>query len=751
MSNPGASYRRRWLSVAGLMMLAAMLPTAVLAQSAPGIGILGDSASDEYRADNNRGGAYAATTFNWMELLARYRGLDFGPWGTRSAPRRTGYAYNWAISGATSAEVISGGQAAGLAGQVAAGQVSTVVVMVGANDFALWNGTYAEVYDGSVSGTALTGKISGIVSNIRLATETVQAAGPVTIFVATLADRSTTPAFEAAFPDPVKRQRVTAAIVAVNNALRAMALQRGAVILDVFSLGETLLARIDEYGHLDVGGEAISLAEPGDEPHHLVLGDNEHGGTVASGLLANFIIQSLNTAGFGFAPFSDLEILNNAGIFPDTAVPSVILTSPANGAVVSGSVSLTATAADNVGVVGVQFKLDGSNLGSEDTSAPYSRTWTTTVQQSGSHTLTAVARDAAGNTATAVTVTVTVNNADTTPPTVSLTAPANGAKVVGALTVKASASDNVGVAGVTFLRNGVALGPEDTSAPYSIIVQTDYTQNGTSTLVARARDAAGNLRSSTARTVTIANPVPDTIAPTVTVTNPPAGSTVSDVLTVSATASDNVGVAGVRFKVDGADLGAEDTVAPFAVSWTTTTVSNGSHTLSATARDAAGNTTTAAAVSVVVNNGTAQFLSPGAYSVTRGAYQSGTIGSVATDDNGYLAVRSATSGLTGYATTDFEFVGVSSTASRLDFSVVVKSSASSTTVRLYVFQVSSQSWIQLSSSTVGTSESRKDVSITAGASGYRDTAGRVRLRVEGSKLFSSVTVSHELISLTARN
>jgi lysophospholipase L1-like esterase len=144
----------RWLIAAGLTALAAMQPTAVHAQGAPGFGILGDSASDEYRADDNRGGAYSATTLNWMELLVKHRGLNFGPWGTWSAPRRSGYAYNWARSGATSREIISGGQAAGLAAQVAAGKVSIVVVYAGANDFAIWNGTYAEVYNGSVSGSA---------------------------------------------------------------------------------------------------------------------------------------------------------------------------------------------------------------------------------------------------------------------------------------------------------------------------------------------------------------------------------------------------------------------------------------------------------------------------------------------------------------------------------------------------------------------------------------------------------------------
>jgi len=60
-------------------------------------------------------------------------------------------------------------------------------------------------------------------------------------------------------------------------------------------------------------------------------------------------------------------------------------------------VTVSANASDTVGVVGVQFKLDGANLGAEATSAPYSVTWNTTTMANGSHTLSAVARDAAGN------------------------------------------------------------------------------------------------------------------------------------------------------------------------------------------------------------------------------------------------------------------------------------------------------------------------------------------------------------------
>lgn len=101
----------------------------------------------------------------------------------------------------------------------------------------------------------------------------------------------------------------------------------------------------------------------------------------------------------------------------DTTPPTVSITAPTAGAAVSGtSMAVNANASDNVGVSGVQFKLDGSNLGSEDTSAPYSIAWNTTSTSNGSHTLSAVARDSAGNSTTSTGVSVTVNN--TAPPTI---------------------------------------------------------------------------------------------------------------------------------------------------------------------------------------------------------------------------------------------------------------------------------------------------------------------------------------------
>jgi hypothetical protein len=192
---------------------------------------------------------------------------------------------------------------------------------------------------------------------------------------------------------------------------------------------------------------------------------------------------------------------------PDTTPPTISITAPTSGATVSNSVIVTATASDNVGVASVQFQLDGGNVGSLETSAPYSYVWDTTKSTNGSHTLAGIAKDAAGNSTTSTPVTVTVNNTpvDTTPPTISLTAPANGATVSGTVSITATASDNVGVTGVQFEIDGANAGSLVTTAPYSYLWNTTTASNGSHVVTARAQDAAGNMATSTAVTVTVSN------------------------------------------------------------------------------------------------------------------------------------------------------------------------------------------------------------------------------------------------------
>ena len=96
----------------------------------------------------------------------------------------------------------------------------------------------------------------------------------------------------------------------------------------------------------------------------------------------------------------------------------------------------------------------------------------------------------------------------------------------------------------------------------------------------------------------------DTTPPTVAIVSPPSGATLCGTVPIVARASDDVGVVGVQFKHDGMDIGAEKTTAPYAVSANTTAVANGSYTLTAVARDAAGNATVSAPVTVTVANPT---------------------------------------------------------------------------------------------------------------------------------------------------
>lgn len=95
----------------------------------------------------------------------------------------------------------------------------------------------------------------------------------------------------------------------------------------------------------------------------------------------------------------------------DDIPPTVVITTPANGATVGGIVTVAATATDNHRVAGVQFKLNGFNLQAEDTTFPYSIAWST-WGLTGNHTLTAVARDASGNLGTSLGVTVTVKQSE---------------------------------------------------------------------------------------------------------------------------------------------------------------------------------------------------------------------------------------------------------------------------------------------------------------------------------------------------
>ncbi|MCU1263519.1 MAG: hypothetical protein JWO80_6404 [Bryobacterales bacterium] len=176
-----------------------------------------------------------------------------------------------------------------------------------------------------------------------------------------------------------------------------------------------------------VGVDLSSILTPG-ASFEIRDAENFWGAPVVSGVYSGGVVQvsmsGLSVAQpIGSVPAAPVPTAPEFGAFivlstnsgsgtgtPDTIPPTVAIASPVAGQTVSGTVTLTATASDNVQVAGVQYKLDGTDLGGEQSSPPYSLSWSTTGASNGAHTLTAVARDSSGNLGTSAPVTITVAN-----------------------------------------------------------------------------------------------------------------------------------------------------------------------------------------------------------------------------------------------------------------------------------------------------------------------------------------------------
>ena len=226
------------------------------------------------------------------------------------------------------------------------------------------------------------------------------------------------------------------------------------------------------------------------------------------------------------------------------SAPTASITSPANGeSVLEGSsLTVSADASDDVGVAGVRFSLNGTDL-ITDTVAPYQITFIVPLNIS-SLTLGATAFDYAGNTVAASPV--VVNVLPDPPPTISIIFPAEGETLTEGQNIflQADAQDNVSVQLLDFVVNGVDLGPFNSfyTVPFGITSLT---------VEARATDNLG--RSTTAtRTVSV---VPDPL-PTISITSPAAGTQLTEGQTVSiaADAADNIEVSQVVFAINGEDL-----------------------------------------------------------------------------------------------------------------------------------------------------------------------------------------------------
>jgi subtilisin family serine protease len=167
----------------------------------------------------------------------------------------------------------------------------------------------------------------------------------------------------------------------------------------------------------------------GNQPDYfnmLTVGDFNHDGitdiaaiywTISGGGVNGALQEGVATVLTTGAPFNpsvnDWPMIyqnarNTAVLIHDHTPPSVTISAPAAGSTVAGVVNIVASASDNVGVTAVQFQLDGANIGPQVVTAPFNLSWDFTAVVSGAHTLSAVAWDAAGNSAVSASVSVNV-------------------------------------------------------------------------------------------------------------------------------------------------------------------------------------------------------------------------------------------------------------------------------------------------------------------------------------------------------
>ena len=288
---------------------------------------------------------------------------------------------------------------------------------------------------------------------------------------------------------------------------------------------------------------------------------------------------------------------------PSDIPPTVSITSPSDDDTVSGTITINANAGDDNGVTQVEFFIDGSATPhATDTSNPYSCSWDTNGVADGPHNITATATDTIAQT-TSNTIGVTVDNIDD-PPTVAITAPGDGATVLGAaVNITADASDDDSVTQVDFYiddtdGSGVPLAT-DTTAPYSCTWDSTAVTDGAHNITAKATDSIAQTNLDTIG-VTVDN-IDD--PPTVSITNPGDGDTVKGTITITADASDDDSVNQVEFFYDSSSIGVDSNGADgWSTDWNTTGVGDGPYDIKATATDTKPQTADSATIGVTVDN-----------------------------------------------------------------------------------------------------------------------------------------------------
>ncbi len=270
-------------------------------------------------------------------------------------------------------------------------------------------------------------------------------------------------------------------------------------------------------------------------------------------------------------------------------------------------------------------------------------------------------------------VTQTSGTSDTTAPNVN----ANVSGGSGNINLSATASDNVGVSKVEFYIDN-SLKASSTTAPYNAVINSTTLSNGSHNLQAKAYDAANNIGSSSVVSFNVNNVTTDTTPPTVSASA--TGS--SGMISFAANAADNVGVTKVEFYVDNV-LKGSDLTTPYTLSIDSTTLTNGSHSLTAKAYDAANNNSTSSAVSFSVSNVLASELIKNPGFESNSAYWTASTDVISNDTTQAARTGSYKAWLNGYGATHtdtlYQQITISANSTTVSLSFWLKIASSETT------------------------------------------------------------------------
>ena len=265
-----------------------------------GIGIMGDSYSDEYQFSTPD----RSMARNWVEILASLRGLDFGRfnpsgWGE---PRNRGFEYNWARSDATTEDLIVEGQHTGLAAQVARGEVRLVFIFIGGNDFIA---AMKEPDPAAALGAALPRALANYERAVRTILE---ASRQVRLVLVTVPDIHLLPEFRDGRIPASLAAACTAAMERYNEGIRWLAAGSPRIALLDLALYMQLADRLCG-DRAFVAGRRLDRLRSGDSPDHFFLADRRHPGTLAQAELAGLMIARLSARfGVRIEPLHDEEL-----------------------------------------------------------------------------------------------------------------------------------------------------------------------------------------------------------------------------------------------------------------------------------------------------------------------------------------------------------------------------------------------------------------------------------------------------------